>query len=242
MSITIHAYDSQENIGSVVASMIGAIVKKKPNAAIGVATGSSPLCVYKALESEVQNGLDVSQVQWYALDEYIGLSRSHPQSYYQFLKCYLVDPLGIAECNLHVPQGTVEGCQDNAKRYEDEVINAGIDLQILGIGENGHIGFNEPGTSFLSKTHCGTLTESTRHANARFFENEIGEVPYSCITQGLSTIMHARAVRLIATGRTKSRAIHDAVQGQISEKCPASILQMHSDVVFLLDRDAGSEL
>ncbi|AQA05481.1 multidrug transporter [Mycobacterium sp. MS1601] len=220
-------------VGERVAARIAAVIEDKPEAVIGVATGSSPEPVYLALARRVRAGLDVSAVQWYALDEYLGLPVGHPQSYRSVLQRVLIAPLGADPATLHVPEGPVHD-------YEAAVTAAGVDIQLLGIGENGHIGFNEPGTSFAAITHRATLADSTRRANARFFSC-LEDVPTECQTQGLATIMRAARIELVAIGGRKAAAVA-AMLGEVTESCPASILQRHPDVHITLDPTAAAEL
>ncbi|MGE0216283.1 glucosamine-6-phosphate deaminase [Mycolicibacterium sp.] len=228
-----------EVVGRRVAARIAALIRGKPDAVIGVATGSSPEPVYRALARRVEDGLDVSAVRWYALDEYIGLPPGHPQSYRSVLERLLIEPLGLPTSALRVPDGTAADPDAAAQRYEADLVRAGVDLQILGIGVNGHIGFNEPGTPFTSTTHRARLAESTRAANARFFSGP-EEVPHECLTQGLATIMRAARIELIATGRHKSAAVARALYGPVTEDCPASALQRHPHVRVSLDQASAA--
>lgn len=227
--------------GEAVAARIAALIRTTPDAVIGVATGSSPLPVYTALAGYVDAGLDVTRVTWCALDEYLGLPTHHPQSYRVELERALVAPLHLDPASLRVPDGAADDPDKAAADYEAFLAERGVDLQILGIGRNGHIGFNEPGTSFTSTTHRARLTESTRKANARFFSG-LDEVPHECLTQGLATIMRARRIELIAGGEQKADAVARALHGPITEQCPASILQRHPDVHVTLDAGAASLL
>jgi glucosamine-6-phosphate deaminase len=208
---------------------------------IGVATGSSPMPVYAALARYVEAGLNVTRVTWCALDEYLGLPPHHPQSYRTVLEHALVEPLHVDPAMLRVPDGTAADPDRAAGAYERFLAATGVDLQILGIGRNGHIGFNEPGTPFASTTHRARLTESTRKANARFF-TDAASVPPECLTQGLATIMRARQIELIAAGEEKADAVARALYGPVTEQCPASVLQRHADVRVTLDVAAASRL
>lgn len=207
---------------------------------LGVATGSSPLPVYRALADSGDTrlgGLDA-----FALDEYVGLPTSHPQSYRSVIDAEVTVPLGLAPERVHVPEGAAADVEAASREY-DAAIKAvgGIDLQILGIGSDGHIGFNEPTSSFASRTRVKTLTPQTRADNARFFESK-DDVPVHCITQGLGTIMEAREILLIALGEGKAAAVAEAVEGPVSSMCPASILQMHPDATVVMDAPAASKL
>ncbi|PJK19488.1 glucosamine-6-phosphate deaminase [Mycolicibacterium goodii] len=227
--------------GEAVAARIADLIRVTPDAVIGVATGSSPMPVYAALARHVSAGLDASRVTWCALDEYLGLPPRHPQSYRTALEDALIGPLRLDPAALRVPDGTAQDPDQAAEAYERFLAEAGVDLQILGIGRNGHIGFNEPGTSFASRTHRARLTESTRKANARFF-SDVASVPHECLTQGVATIMRARSIELIATGEHKAEAVARALYGPVTEQCPASVLQRHPDVRVTLDDAAASLL
>lgn len=207
---------------------------------LGVATGSSPLPIYQALAERRSPAL--AKLEAFALDEYVGLDNAHPQSYHSVIAREVTEPLGLDPARVHVPDGASGDLQSAGRRYEQEIEAAGgIDLQILGIGSTGHIGFNEPTSSLTSRTRIKTLTPATRSDNLRFFEG-IDEVPRHCITQGLGTIMGARQVLLIAQGKSKARAVAEAVEGPLSSMCPGSILQMHEHATILLDSEAASEL
>jgi glucosamine-6-phosphate deaminase len=226
-------------VGDRVASRIAALIRDKPDAVIGVATGSSPEPVYRALARQVDTGLDATGVRWFALDEYIGLRPGHPQSYRAVLERVLIGPLRLQPASLHVPDGAAEDPEAAAEAYEAALSDAGVDLQILGIGVNGHIGFNEPGTPFAATTHRAVLTESTRKANARFFPGP-DAVPVECLTQGLGTIMRAARIELIATGRHKAAAVGQALYGPVGVQCPASMLRRHPNVRVNLDSAAAA--
>ena len=239
MTLDVEICSGTEVAGQRVAARIAALIRDKPDAVIGVATGSSPEPVYRALARFVDDGLDASGVRWFALDEYIGLPPGHPQSYRAVLERVLIGPLGLHPTSLHVPDGTAADPEVAAEAYEAAIAGAGVDLQILGIGGNGHIGFNEPGTPFSATTHRATLTESTRRANARFFPSA-DAVPVECLTQGLATIMRAGRIELVASGSHKADAVAAAVRGPVTEQCPASILQRHPDVCVNLDTDSAA--
>lgn len=207
---------------------------------LGVATGSSPLPVYRAL-ARSGNGLPCG-LEAFALDEYVGLPASHPQSYRSVIDAEVTVPLGLAADRVHVPDGAAPDV-DAASMAYDAVIEAagGIDLQMLGIGSDGHIGFNEPTSSFASRTRVKTLTPQTRADNARFFDS-IDDVPVHCITQGLGTIMEAREILLFALGKGKAAAVAAAIEGPVTSMCPGSILQHHRKVTIVLDAEAASDL
>ena len=224
---------------TVAARVIARLLQEKPNAVIGLATGSTPLLLYRAL---IELRLDWSQVRTFNLDEYIGLSPEHPQSYHAFMWENLFRHLNIAPENVHIPDGMANDVPAFCAGYEENIRAAGgIDLQVLGIGSDGHIGFNEPSSSLGSRTRIKTLTPQTRRDNARFFASE-AEVPGHVITMGIGTIMEARQNLLLAFGATKAQAIAEAVEGPITAINPASILQMHPDARVCLDTAASAQL
>lgn len=241
MSIDVRTAIDAEAAGEAVAASIADLVSDKPDAVIGVATGSSPEPVYTALARFARAGVDFSRVRWFALDEYLGLPAGHPQSYRLFLEQRLIEPLGLDAAHLFVPDGTAADPDASAAAYEREIAAAGVDLQLLGIGENGHIGFNEPGTPFTAATHRAALSASTRAANARFFDS-LDDVPRECLTQGLATILRAERIELIACGSQKAEAVATAVRGPVTTACPASVLATHPRARFTLDPAAASML
>ena len=227
--------------GALVAEAIVALIEERPDAVLGLATGSTPLPVYEALAARSQ-GLDLSQVRGFALDEYVGLPAGHPESYRSVITREVVEPLGLVPERIQVPNGAAETIQHAGADYEAAIQAAGgVDLQILGIGSNGHIGFNEPTSSFASRTRIKTLAPQTRRDNARFFEN-VADVPAHCITQGLGTILDARHLVLVAQGRSKAAAIAHAVEGPVSSVWPGSLLQLHRHATVIVDEAAASEL
>ncbi|WP_328665629.1 glucosamine-6-phosphate deaminase [Streptomyces sp. NBC_00322] len=210
---------------------------------LGLATGASPLGVYRDMvRRHRQEGLSFAGVHAFLLDEYIGLPPSHPQSYAQVIRRELVDHVDLDPARVHTPQGTASDPQQEARRFEHTLTAAGpVGVQILGIGVNGHIGFNEPGSSLASCTRLKTLTDDTRRDNARFFGG-IDEVPRHVITQGLATIGRASHLVLIATGPHKAHAVAAAVEGPISAMCPASMLQLHPHATVVVDELAAARL
>jgi len=202
---------------------------------IGLATGSSPMGVY---EEWRKDDIDCRHVTTVNLDEYVGLPLDHPNSYHSFMREYLFDHVKFKES--HIPDGTVDPEEESA-RYEDLVRKLGVDLQLLGIGSNGHIAFNEPGTPFDAKTHVTKLTESTRKANQRFFER-IEDVPVEAITMGIGTIMRAKKIVLVASGERKAEAVRQMLEGEETTDCPATILKHHEDTLVILDEAAAATL
>ncbi|NLS09762.1 glucosamine-6-phosphate deaminase [Nesterenkonia sp. MY13] len=207
---------------------------------LGVATGSSPVPLYQALAADPHPRL--TGLTAFALDEYVGLPKEHPESYDSVIDRKVRRPLGLDPARVHVPDADPERLETAGERYEQRIAEAGgVDLQILGIGATGHIGFNEPTSSLASRTRLKTLAPATRADNARFFDSE-DEVPVHCITQGIGTILDAGEVLLLAQGEQKARAVAQAVEGPISSMCPASALQLHRKATLLLDEAAASQL
>lgn len=224
--------------GGVAAGLIARLVRNKPDVVLGLATGSTPLSTWQAL---AQLNLDLSKVRGFALDEYVGLPAGHPQSYRSVISREVVGPLRLTPELVRVPadSGTLENAGDD---YEQAIRDAGgVDLQVLGIGRTGHIGFNEPGSSLASLTRVKSLTEATRTDNARFFDSP-EEVPTHCITQGLGTILRAKQLVLLAFGAAKAPALAGAVEGPVSSSLPGSVIQLHPNVTVIADEAASVEL
>lgn len=232
---------TKEEINQIVSKEIIDLINKNNNCVLGLATGSTPEGVYKLLV-EAYNKKEVSfkNVKSYNLDEYVGLEETHNQSYRYFMNSHLFNHIDIKLENTHIPSNKDD--ENNLEIYDQKIKEAGgIDIQILGIGSNGHIAFNEPGTSFNSNTHIVTLKESTISDNSRFF-NSIDEVPKHAITMGLNSIMQAKRIILIAFGKNKQEAIYKMMALDPSEELPASILQNHPNVTIYCDEDAASLL
>jgi glucosamine-6-phosphate deaminase len=230
--------DSATAAGETAADAIVSLVTRKPDAVLGLATGSTPLGVWLALAGR---GHDLSGVRGFALDEYVGLEPGHPESYAAVIDREVVRPLGLDPSRVAVP-GHLGPIETAGEDYERAIVAAGgVDLQILGIGTDGHIGFNEPGSSFASLTRVKTLTQQTRRDNARFFDS-VDDVPVNCITQGLGTIRRARHLVLLAFGEAKAAAIAAAVEGPISASAPGSAIQLHPHVTVIVDEAAASGL
>lgn len=213
------------------------------NPVLGLATGSTPEGLYKKLiEKQNQNEISFKNTISFNLDEYVGLDASNPNSYHYFMKDKLFNHIDIPAEQTHVPNGEVSDTEKECRDYEERIRKAGhIDLQLLGLGVNGHIGFNEPGTSFSSRTHIVELDESTRNANARFFPS-IDEVPTKAITMGIETIMESKEILLLASGENKAEAVERLINGEVSEEFPASILQNHDNVIVIADEAALSKV
>ncbi|MCQ2445362.1 MAG: glucosamine-6-phosphate deaminase [Clostridia bacterium] len=234
--------DSPEKIAAIAAERYVTLLNKKPNAVLGLATGSTPLGLYAKL-AELYNEKKISfdKVTSFNLDEYVGLDGNHDQSYRYFMNTNLFDKVNIRKNATFVPSGLGD-VDANAKNYEEMIAAAGgIDLQLLGLGQNGHIGFNEPGTPLDSLTHKIELTANTREANARFFAS-LSDVPTHAISMGIKTVMNAKSIILIALGENKADAVAKSVNGKIDTMVPASVLQLHPDVTFYLDEAAASKL
>ena len=223
------------------ANLISAEVIRKPDCVLGLATGSTPVGTYRQLSAWNQKGdFSFKDVRTVNLDEYLGLPPTHDQSYRYFMQENLFDKIDIPFEHTHVPAGMSADPEQVCRRYDELVRSLGYaDLQLLGLGRNGHIGFNEPGDCFRKETHVVELTQNTIEANARFFENEAA-VPKKAITMGIGCIMAARRVLLVASGANKAEAVYRTVCGPITPQCPASILQLHNDVVIVGDEEALS--
>jgi len=232
-----------EEASLVAARIVAQLVRRKPGAVLGLATGSTPLGVYAELvRMHREEGLDFSRVTTFNLDEYVGLAAEHPQSYRAFMGEHLFRHLNVPRAQIHIPDGGAADVPAECAAYEAAIrVAGGIDLQLLGIGTDGHIGFNEPSSSLASRTRIKTLTVRTRSDNARFF-GSAEAVPLHVITMGVGTIMDARQVLLLAFGEGKARAVADAVEGPITAMNPASILQMHPVAKCLIDEPAAREL
>ncbi|MGW3245296.1 glucosamine-6-phosphate deaminase [Streptomyces sp. NPDC001070] len=229
--------------GELIAGAMADLLRRKPDALLGVATGSTPLPVYRALARLAGEGaVDVSHARICQLDEYVGLPAGHPESYRSVVLREVVAPLGLAEESFMGPDGTAEDIVEACAAYERTLAEAGgVDLQLLGIGADGHIGFNEPCSSLASRTRIKTLTRQTRQDNARFFDHP-DEVPHHVITQGIGTILQARHLVLLATGEAKAEAVALAVEGPLSAVVPASALQLHPHATVVVDEAAASGL
>lgn len=231
---------SEKEIAKMAAQRYVQLINNKPNAILGGATGSTPIPLYKELAKQCKAGnVSFKNVKTFNLDEYVGLDGNHDQSYRYFMNHQLFEHIDIDIENTHVPSGIDT---KNPGRYDEEIANAGgIDLQLLGIGVDGHIGFNEPGTRFDSITHVVKLEQNTREVNSRFF-NSIDEVPTHAVTMGIKTVMNARAIMLIASGESKAEIVKAFIEGPVTTKVPASILQLHPFVEVYLDKEAAKFL
>lgn len=225
---------------AVAARMIAGLIRRKPNAVLGLATGSTPLGLYKELiRLHQEEGLDFSQVTTFNLDEYIGLAPDHPQSYHRFMFENLFNHINMAPERIHIPDGMTADVPAFCAAYEQAIHEAGgIDLQVLGIGTDGHVGFNEPSSSLASRTRIKTLTQQTLADNARHFPDPSAQ-PHHVITMGIGTIMESRQVVMLAFGENKAEAVAQSVEGPVCAMMPASVLQFHPQAHVILD-DASS--
>lgn len=235
---------TEAEVGALAADAIEALVRARPGAVLGLATGSSPLPAYQEIARRHRAGTAPSYagVRAFLLDEYVGLPAGHPQTYRETIFRELTDAVGIPRDRVASPDPAPDGLPEAGERYEEAIRAAGgVDLQVLGIGADGHLAFNEPGSSLASLTRIKTLTDQTRGDNARFFAS-VEEVPRHVLTQGLGTILRARHLLLVAAGAGKAAAVAAAVEGPLSASCPASVLQLHPHVTVLLDEAAASQL
>ena len=226
------------------ARIVRRLVREKPDAVLGLATGSTPLSLYRELvRMHRDEGLDFSRVSTFNLDEYIGLPRDHAQSYHRFMWAHLFSQINIRAENVRIPDGMTTDVPACCAAYEQAIEAAGgIDLQVLGIGSDAHVGFNEPTSSFASRTRIKSLTRQTLLDNARFFDGDENRVPRHCITMGIGTIMDARRIIMLAFGESKAEAIAATVEGPVAAITPASILQHHREAKIIVDDAAASML
>jgi glucosamine-6-phosphate deaminase len=227
----------------VAARLIARQVREKPSSVLGLATGSTPCKLYQLLaRMHREDGLDFSKATTFNLDEYVNLDPTHPASYHQFMEENFFSHVNLRRESVHIPDGMVADVPAHCSDYERAIRKAGgIDLQILGLGSDGHLGFNEPGSSLASRTRIKTLTERTRSDNARFFTGA-QEVPHHVITMGLGTIMESRMCLLLAFGKGKAQAVAASVEGPVTASVPGSLLQFHPQVKVLLDAESASSL
>lgn len=234
-------YDNEEQIGIAAGYYMCGQVLAKPNSVLGLATGSTPLKPYSHMIKLFENGsVDFSKVTTFNLDEYCNLDVNDVNSYHHFMHENLFDHINIPEENINFLNGNAEDLEQECKDYEKKIKQAGgIDIQLLGIGSNGHIAFNEPSDSFQRWSHVVALKESTIKDNSRFFSS-IEEVPTHAVTMGIGSIMQAKRILIIAIGENKAKAIKQLIDGNVTPECPASVLQFHTDVTLMLDKGAAS--
>lgn len=242
-NMRIYIVDNYEEMSKQGANLVASQVRLKPNSVLGLATGGTPVGMYQELVKKYEDGsLDFSEVTTFNLDEYYPLSGDNPQSYRYFMNENLFNHINVPAERIHIPNGMAADVNKECEVYEEMLAEAGgVDLQVLGIGPNGHIGFNEPDATFEAKTHQVTLEQHTIEANARFFDS-IEEVPTQAISMGIQTIMKAKKILLLASGAGKAGVIKDMIEGSIDPKLPASILQLHPDVTVIVDKEAGEKL
>ncbi|PSR23984.1 MAG: glucosamine-6-phosphate deaminase [Sulfobacillus acidophilus] len=234
-------FATQELATVYVAAMVESLITRESHPVLGLATGATPVRLYDRLVEFHQQGLSFAHVTTINLDEYVGLPATHPQSYRRFMHEHLFDRIDIPLAQTYVPDGMAINIDDECERYDAVLDTYPIDLQILGIGRNGHIGFNEPDISLKTRTHVIDLTEDTIKANARFFP-DVNRVPTRAITMGIQSILQAKAIILMAFGSDKADAVRRALSGEVSTEVPASFLQMHPNVTFVLDEEAAQQL
>jgi len=238
----IHVYDTYDQVSEKAFEVMKEVIVSNPHAVLGLATGSSPVGLYQRLvQDHKTNHTSYQSIVTYNLDEYIGIHADHPQSYATFMRENFFDSIDIPKQNIHMPTGTAHDLNEAAAKYETQLAQHPQDIQLLGIGSNGHIGFNEPGTSFDIGVQIVDLKHQTRLDNARFFD-KLEDVPTQAMTMGIKDILRAKKILLIATGEKKAKAVAGMIQGEISEAVPCSILQKHPDVVVILDQAAAKEL
>ncbi|KSW13725.1 glucosamine-6-phosphate deaminase [Cellulomonas sp. B6] len=231
-------------LARLAADAVERLLAERPDAVLGLATGSSPLAVYDELaHRHAERGLSFARARAFLLDEYVGLPADHPERYRNVIDAELVRRVDLDPAAVHAPDGLADDLPAACAAYERAIADAGgVDLQILGIGTDGHVAFNEPGSSLVSRTRIKTLTRQTREDNARFFDGDLDRVPTHCLTQGLATISAARHLVLLAQGRQKAEAVHQLVEGPVSALWPATVLQLHPRVTVLVDDAAAGRL
>lgn len=234
-------FESKDQLGKEAAAIIARTIAAKPDAVLGLATGGTPIETYKELiQLHQAHQLSFKQTKTINLDEYAGLNPEHENSYMTYMKRHLFDHIDLPQDQYFLPNGNAAHLEKECLRYDQLIEDVGgIDLQLLGIGQNGHIGFNEPGTPFNSKTHVVQLDENTRQANARYFSS-IDEVPTHAITMGIASILSSKKILLLASGKSKAKVIQYLEQAEIHPDFPASALKLHEDVTVMIDREAGS--
>jgi len=235
--------NNKKEFDEKAAQFLASQIQEKPDSVLGLATGSTPVGMYHELIKMYKNKqISFEQVKTFNLDEYVGLDKDHPQSYHAFMYENLFNHIDIKKENVHLPDGKADNLEQECASYEEKIKEAGgVDLQVLGIGHNGHIGFNEPKTPFESVTHVVDLDERTIQANSRFFDS-IDQVPRKAVSMGIKSIMQAKKILFLATGADKAEIVAKALQGPVTPDVPASVLQLHPDVTVILDKEAASKL
>lgn len=238
----VYKYETYEQVSEKAAAIVIRELIKKPNLILGLATGTSPIGIYENLINAYQKGIvSFKEVKTFNLDEYIGIDKNHPESYHSFMYKHLFNHIDINEEHINMPSNNVNDIHTLAEEYNKKMFGNQRDLQILGIGKNAHIGFNEPGSKLDNQAFIIELDEETRVANSRFFDS-IDQVPTHAVTMGIKNIMFSKQIVLVASGLDKADAIYNMIYGKITEDIPASILQLHPDVTVIIDEQAASKL
>jgi glucosamine-6-phosphate deaminase len=238
----IYKYKDYEEVSKAAANFVIREIIKKPNMILGLATGTSPIGLYQNLIKAYENDIiSFKEVKTFNLDEYVGIDKFHPQSYYSFMHHYLFEHIDILPENINIPANDESNVEELAEEYNKKLFGNQRDLQILGIGKNGHIGFNEPGSQLGGQTFIVKLDEQTRVDNSRFFDS-LEEVPKLAITMGIRNIMYSKKILLIASGDSKAEALYKMVYGEVTDDVPASILQLHPDITIMVDEAAAGKL
>jgi glucosamine-6-phosphate deaminase len=242
--VTIRTYEDEEAVARAAAAHVRRLVAARPDAVLGLPTGRTPVQLYARLAAFHAAGrLDFSRVTTFNLDEFLGLPAGHPATYRTFMNTHLFSHVNLSRRRIHFLDGAAPDPVAECRRYETAIGRAGgIDLMILGIGTNGHIGFNEPAATLTAESHRARLLPATLRSNAALFDGRVGRVPREALSMGVGTILRSRAIILLATGRTKAEAVAAAVRGPITTRMPASLLQVHGDVTLMLDRAAAAGL
>lgn len=240
----LYVVDDYKELSKKAASLVAGQILAKPDSILGFATGSTPEGMYAELVKMYEAGeINFKNVESFNLDEYCGLDKNHNQSYHYFMNKHLFSKINMLPNNIRIPNGLTDNMFDECLTYEENIdMCLQIDLQILGLGHNGHIGFNEPSDHFSYQTHCVELSQSTREANARFFEGGIDEVPTHAITMGIGTILRTKRILLLVSGSSKAKILKKVLKGTVTPQVPASILRFHDDVIVIADKEAAAEL
>ncbi len=240
----VRTFATAERLARALAAEIARIIGRQPTAVLGLPTGQTPVPLYRALVALYRNGrIDLSRATTFNLDEFVGVSASDPGSYHAFMRRHLFDHVNLSRRRTHLLDGSARDLARECERYDAAIARAGgIDLQILGVGANGHIGFNEPAPALMAATHRARLRAASRRANRALFGNDLGAVPHEALSMGMATILHARRVVLIATGAAKARCVARMISGPVTPQLPASFLQLHWRAEVWLDRAAATRL
>jgi len=241
--MNVWTYDSEDQLNEAAAGIIAGLIRTRPRAVLGLATGGTPVGIYEHLVKEYNRGMfSCRSVTSFNLDEYVGLPADHAQSYRTYMQEHLFRHIDLPADQAHIPNGNAADPEEECRAYDAMIEQAGqLDLQLLGLGHNGHIGFNEPATALTSGTHVVELAEETRQANARYFDS-LDQVPRQALTMGVGTILKSKMILLIVKGADKADIVKQALQGPITTECPASLLQTHPCLTVLLDRAAAGKL